>query len=97
MTPAEKLSATFSPNGSPRRPRPQSPLPPPVWVCSIRERRKSLRLTLREVAEAVGLSFGAVRNIESGCDLRLTTARRLMDFFGASSEALWPELARKKT
>jgi DNA-binding XRE family transcriptional regulator len=65
----------------------------PKWKCSIRKRRTVLGLHLTEVAKAVGLSDGVVSLLERGRDVRLTTAKRLADFFGCTIEELWSPIA----
>lgn len=86
-SPAEKMAAK-----KPWRREPRNKAAPrkAVWVCAIRERRESLRLSLRDVARGVGLSVTALHQIEHGSDPRLTTARRIAEFFGAATDDLWP-------
>lgn len=90
LSPAEKLSRdkpyrrSPSGKGEPRE---------AVWICCCRERREALRLSLRDVAAAVGLSVTGYWQIERGSDPQLTTARRLAAFFGATVEQLWPKEA----
>lgn len=87
MTPAEKIAASKPPrNGRVIRPR--------VWDCKLKDARKALRLTLKDVSEATGINPGTVHLIEHGTDLHLTTARTLAAFFGKTVEALWPELVK---
>lgn len=63
-----------------------------IWECRLRERRKALKLTLRQVAERIGFSIGHVSAIEHGAETTLRTARLLADFFGVTIEDLWPKL-----
>ncbi len=93
MTPAERLAAS-----NPRQ-RPQRNSPARerlgVWKCRIRERRERLGLSMRAVAEAVGLSMSSMSVIENGGDPMLLTARKLTAFFGCRTETLWPRLTEK--
>lgn len=90
MTPAEKLSKV-----KPwRKPSAKGAKPPaPVWSCRIREHREKLRLSLRDVANGVGLSQTAVHQVEHGSDPMLTSAVALGKFFGVPVETLWTKLA----
>ncbi len=83
MTPAEQLAAD-----KPHRARRAA-----TWVCRLRDERKRLGLTLREVSERVGMWLGTLADIERGSEPALTTARKLAAFYGMSVESLWPELA----
>lgn len=95
MTPAERL-AKAKPYRT-RKGEGNDPSPPryAVWKCTLRERRESLRLSLRDVAAAVGLSVTGYWQIEKGGDVMLTTARRIAAFFGMPIEQLWPNLIEK--
>jgi DNA-binding XRE family transcriptional regulator len=68
-----------------------------VWVCTLSDCRQRLRLTIAEVAAAVGLSNSGYWLIERGGDTTLTTARRLAEFFDTPIEALWPRREEKTT
>lgn len=59
----------------------------------IREIREARRLSMEDVAKAVGVDFF---HIEHGLVPKLATARRLADFFGKTVEELWPERAGKR-
>jgi DNA-binding XRE family transcriptional regulator len=90
-TPAEELAA--------RKPRKHAPRGVAAarkrirtWRCTLRDRRESLNLSMRDVANAVGLSVTALHQIEHGTDPQLTTARKLASFFGTSERDLWPAL-----
>jgi DNA-binding XRE family transcriptional regulator len=87
-TPAEKLSKVRPWRRAPRNKARRYGR----WDCRIRQTREPLRLSLRTVAEAVGLSVTALHQIEHGGDPQLTTARKLAAFFGKSVEELWPKL-----
>lgn len=83
MTPAEKLSQskpskTLKPTNHPR-----------VWRCAVRSERERLRLSLDEVAEAVGMSKCGLWQVERGSDPMLTTAWKLAAFFGMPIDDLW--------
>jgi DNA-binding XRE family transcriptional regulator len=88
---AERLAA----NKPPRRRRADGArmAQPIIWTCRLREVREGLRLSMRDVGNAIGLSVTGLHQIEHGTDPQLTTARRLADFFGKSIEWLWPERA----
>lgn len=64
---------------------------PAVWVCQLRLTRERLRLSLRDVADAVKISVTALHQIEHGTDPQLTTAWKLAAFFGVEIETLWIE------
>lgn len=67
-----------------------------VWKCRLTEIRESLRLSLRDVASAVGLSVTALWQVEKGTDPMLTTAVKLAEFFGKAVEELWPARSKKR-
>jgi len=96
MTPAERF-AKHKPmlrgkrNGPPTSPRRV------FWVCTIRELRESLRISLRDVARACKMGVPTLWMIEMGGDVRMTTARKLADFFGRTVEELWPKRKGRKT
>jgi DNA-binding XRE family transcriptional regulator len=83
MTPAEKLSRS-----KPRRTR-KPTNHPRVWDCGIRAERERLRLSLGEVADAVGMSKCGLWQVENGSDPMLTTAAKLAEFFGKRIDELW--------
>jgi len=87
MTPAEKLA---SKKPRQRAPRNLMPYKRVVWICNVREIRDHLNLSLTDVAIAVGLSVTCLSQVERGGDLVLTTARRLAEFFGRTTDELWP-------
>lgn len=62
-----------------------------VWHCTIRERRRALNLTIRDIANDVGLTTSAISVIERGSDPQLSTASKLAAFFGVSIQDLWPQ------
>lgn len=89
MTPAEKLSAAKPWRREPRNTT--APARKAVWPkCRCRAKREALRLSLRDVATAIGLSVTALHQIEHGTDPMLTTATKLARFFGSAVEELWP-------
>ena len=91
MTPAEQLAAS-KPRQRPKRNGPATPSRKAVWAATLRARRESLDLSMRDVAQAVGLSVACYFAVEHGTDPMLTTARRVADFYGATVEELWPAL-----
>jgi DNA-binding XRE family transcriptional regulator len=93
-TPAEALSAAKRLKRPPRKPGTRTYGP---WVGnSIRERRDALGLSLRDVADAIGISNPGLFAVEKGGDPQLTTAYKLAAFFGCSVEAIWPPPAPKR-
>lgn len=88
MTPAERLAAGKRPADR-RRHAPRRK----VWECLVGDVRVALRLTLKDVAAATGLSVACLWEVEQGSDPQLTTARRLAAFFGKTVEEVWPEPA----
>ena len=85
MTPAEKLSKS-----KPRRKLGTKPYERKApWNCGITSLRHALRISLDDVATAVGISKTALWQIEHGTDPMLTTAAKLATFFGRSIEEIW--------
>ena len=87
-TPAERLAAK-----KPWRRAPRNAAKYPrrfAWRCGCREVRESLRISLRDVAKAIGLSVTALWQVEHGGDPMLTTAVKLARFYGKTIEELWP-------
>ncbi len=87
MTPAEKLSAAKPWRRSPRNkvsPRKR------FWNTRLREVREELRISLKDVAKAVGMSVTAIWQLEMGTDPMLSTARKLASFYGMDVWVLWP-------
>jgi DNA-binding XRE family transcriptional regulator len=60
------------------------------WVCNLRHVRQQHLLSLKDVAVLTGLSVAAIWEIERGSDPMLTTAQNLAEFFGLTTEELWP-------
>lgn len=57
--------------------------------CQLRKLRESLRLSLSDVAQAVGYGVTTIHQLEHGTDPMLTTAKKLATFFGVSVDAIW--------
>ncbi len=95
-TPAERLSAR-KPWRRPKRNGPPRSARHLRWHCAIRPIREALKISLRDVADACGISISAYWQIEQGGDLRLVTARKLAEFFGRSEAELWPKRRQEKT
>lgn len=89
-TPAQTLAAKKMNHRKPNPSTAGAPIRNAPWKCYVREVRLSLRLSLKDVAEAVSLSITALHQIEHGTDPMLTNARKLADFFGRGIEQLWP-------
>ena len=81
MTPAEQLASTKKPRGK----RTYS-----AHNCNVARHRLSLGLTIRDVQVATGLSIGFISQVEHGCEISLTNARKIATFFGLSIDELWP-------
>jgi DNA-binding XRE family transcriptional regulator len=60
--------------------------------CRIADLRRKLRLTLHDVAGAIGVSDATVYGVENGSDPQLSTAFALSNFFGKTIEELWRPL-----
>lgn len=58
--------------------------------CAVATIRKTLGLTIRDVQEGTGLSNAFICQVEHGCEISLTNARKLAAFFGKKIEELWP-------
>lgn len=82
MTPAERLARTKKPRGK------------RVYSahkrCAVAHVRLTLGLTIRDVQEATGLSNAFICQVEHGCEISLTNARKLSKFFGKGIDELWP-------
>lgn len=70
-------------------PRNQKQLRKAVWDCKIRVERERLKLTLDDVAEAVGITKSGLSKVERGSDPMLTTATKLATFYGMTIDQLW--------
>lgn len=82
MTPAEQMASTKKPRGK------------RVYTshekCVVGYYRKLLGLTVRDVATGTGLSNAFICQVEHGCEVSLTNARKLATFFGKGIDELWP-------
>lgn len=67
-----------------------------IWDCKVRDRRKSLNLTLEDVSDNVGITLGHLSIIELGGGISFEVARKLADFFGCTERDLWPKLLEDK-
>jgi DNA-binding XRE family transcriptional regulator len=86
QTPAEKLAKRKSRARGPRNAKPPRNR---VFAPKLRELREQLNLSIRDVAEAVGLSLSSYWEIEQGGDVCLTNALAIAKFFGVTVEAVW--------
>lgn len=87
MTPAEKLAKE-----KPRRKLREKPYERTShWHCGITRLRHELRISLDDVADAIGISKTTLWQIEHGTDPMLTTAMKLSVFFGRPIESMWTE------
>lgn len=86
MTPAEKLAAKKSKTRKPRRDSRTFD----THKCLCRLHREELGLTIRDVAEAIGISNPCICDVERGSETTLTTARKMAKFYGKSVDELWP-------
>lgn len=59
-------------------------------ACNVRPIRKSLGLSMEDVAIAIETSVSVIHAIEHGSDLRMTTAKKIAVYFGRSMSELWP-------
>ncbi len=83
-SPAEAIAAKKPPRRGRKR-------PVLSWVCHLKQRRKDLGLTLKEVAAGSGIHLQTIHTLEGGTDPLLSTARQLAEFFGAPVEEIWTE------
>ena len=60
-----------------------------VFDCSVRTRRLEYGLSIRDVAEQIGMTISGIHSIEHGTDPQLSTAYKLAAFFGAKIDDLW--------
>ncbi len=88
LSPAEQLAKSRSDRKQLKKKTSESL----IWKCEISTIRKGLGLTLLEVCKSVKLSHRALRQIEAGFDLRLSTAYRIAEFYGKSVSDLWVRL-----
>lgn len=84
MTPAEKLAAERAAT----RPPPKKPRPAKLH-CDLKRRRAELKLTLADVADAIGASHVSVLRAERGEEIRMSTALRLAEFYGVGVNEIW--------
>ncbi len=61
----------------------------PVWVCKLSEIRESLGLKRGQVALALGVAKRSMMVWENGCNLSLTNAAVLAEFYGKRIEEIW--------
>ena len=61
----------------------------PVLICRLRAIRATLRLSMNDVAQAAQIKHQSLSIIESGGNVKLTTALRLSAFFGMPITAIW--------
>ena len=87
MTPAEKLAERLKLK-KPSKFRSRM-LKNVTWNCRVRDRRLAHNLTLREVAEACGISHTSVYFAENGKGVTLIIAYKLAKLFGCTIEELW--------
>lgn len=81
MTPAEKMAASKK-HSLPREAR---------VVCHLRAHRQAHGLSIRDVADAIGMSLSSFHALENGYhEPMLTNARKLAAFFGCTIDDLWP-------
>lgn len=63
-----------------------------LWTTRIAAEREILNLSMRDVADAVGLSLSAYFRIEHGfADVSLSNAYSIASFFGRTVYELWPQ------
>jgi predicted transcriptional regulator len=93
MSPAERLAA----NKQRKRPKRNSGIGPRTIKlrCTARAMRESLNLSLRDVATSVGISVSGLHAVEYGCDVQITTALRLCEFYGCGLESLWGAMLKR--
>ena len=89
MTTAEKLAAA-KPKRTRRKNGGSSKGKTVVWKCQLATCRTNLRLSILDVAEAIGMSASGLWDVEHGTDPLLTTAMRLSNFYGLAIPTLWP-------
>lgn len=92
MSPAERLAK--------RRPRKRERRNEskfaPIVHCGVREIRESINLSLRESAEAIGLSISGMFAIEHGGNVTMEVALRISKFYGKPLDELWRQLTTKE-
>lgn len=67
------------------------------WRTNITTEREILNLSMRDVAEAVGLAVPSYFRIEHGyADVSLSNAYSIAEFFGKTVYELWPQWRGKK-
>jgi transcriptional regulator with XRE-family HTH domain len=59
-------------------------------VISVKEERLNRGLTLRELAEAAGVSVGAAQRADAGQTVRPDNAKALADYFDCKVTDIWP-------
>lgn len=61
-----------------------------VHETLLKQVRCELGLTMKNVADNVGVSSSTVFEAEAGCDVTLVVARKFAEFYGKSVDELWP-------
>lgn len=95
MTPAETLASKK------QRQRPKRNTPASservLWTCGLSELREQCNLSMRDVAESVGLSVSAYFRIEKGyADVSLSNAMNIAKFFGKTICEIWTQWRDKE-
>ncbi len=65
-----------------------------IWRCQMVRMRTELGLSLRDVEAAIGVSNATLSHVERGTDLTLSTAVKIVKFFGCTIEEMWPEWSK---
>lgn len=86
-TPAEKLASKKHRERKPRN-SPKIVRNSPV-VCHCRELRNSMNLSMRDVAEEIGITIAGYHAIEHGGNVTMEYAFKIAAFYGKRIDELW--------
>lgn len=63
----------------------------------LKERRMNLGLSLREMANEIGISASMLHRAEAGGGLHPATQKKIADHFGCQVTDLWPVVEAKES
>lgn len=75
-----------------KKPRPKAKNKPILWECRLLEVRVAKGLTRKAVSKVTSITEVQIWRLETGANVRLSTAYVLAKFYGLSIDYLWPHL-----
>jgi len=92
MSPAEKMAERKAKMRA-ARPSQSRLVRKRVFACAARGRRRKLGLSIREVADAIGMTVSGLFEVEKGGNCELMTAVKLAQFFKCEITELFQPLS----